>query len=101
MAGQLKEGRACPVCGSMTHPHPARINQDAPNQQQVERAKQERDAAEKKRLQATESFQQIQGELKSEYAQLGEVLEMQKKDAEERWDEERVREKLKVLKTRA
>ena len=48
--------------------------------------------------QATEGFQQIQGELKSEYAQLEEVLEMQKQDAEERWDEERVREKLKVLK---
>ena len=55
----------------------------------------------KKRSQATEGFQQIQGELKSEYAQLEEVLEMQKKDAEERWDEERVREKTKGLKTRA
>lgn len=98
LAEKLEEGRPCPVCGAVTHPHPARINQDAPNQQQVESAKQERDAAEKKRSQATEGFQQIQGELKSEYAQLEEVLEMQKRDAEERWDEERVREKLKALK---
>ena len=98
LAEKLEEGRPCPVCGAVTHPHPARMNQDAPNQQQVESVKQERDAAEKKRSQATEDFQQIQGELKSEYAQLEEVLEMQKKDAEERWDEERVREKLKVLK---
>ena len=98
LAEKLEEGRPCPVCGAVTHPHPARMNQDAPNQQQVERAKQERDAAEKKRSQATEDFQQIQGELKSEYAQLEEVLEMQKRDAEERWDEERVREKLKALK---
>ena len=98
LAEKLEEGRPCPVCGAVTHPHPARMNQDAPNQQQVESAKQERDAAEKKRSQATEDFQQIQGELKSEYAQLEEVLEMQKRDAEERWDEERVREKLKALK---
>lgn len=87
LAGKLGEGIPCPVCGSLTHPHPAIVSQNAPNQQQVEQAKKERDMEEEKRSRATDEFQQIQGELKSEYAQI-----------EETWTEERVRQELKCIK---
>lgn len=87
LAGKLEEGIPCPVCGSLSHPHPAVVNQDAPNQQQVKQAKKERDTAEEKRSQAADEFQQIQGELKSEYAQI-----------EEAWSEERVQQELKCIK---
>ena len=87
LAGKLEEGIPCPVCGSLSHPHPAVVNQDAPNQQQVKQAKKERDMAEEKRSQAADEFQQIQGELKSEYAQI-----------EEAWSEERVQQELKCIK---
>ncbi len=36
LAAGLKEGEACPVCGSLTHPLPAALTDDAPTKQELE-----------------------------------------------------------------
>ncbi len=39
MAAKLEEGKPCPVCGSMEHPNPAELTENAPSKEQVEQAK--------------------------------------------------------------
>ena len=48
MAEKLTEGSPCPVCGSLHHPAPAALSESTVTQEAVERAKQERDEAERK-----------------------------------------------------
>lgn len=46
LAEQLEKRKPCPVCGSLHHPNPARRSPDAPDEAQVKRAQQRRDAQE-------------------------------------------------------
>ena len=46
LAGDLKDGKPCPVCGSKEHPDPAPVIEDAPTQAEVDRL---RKAVEKSR----------------------------------------------------
>lgn len=51
LAGSLSEGEPCPVCGSITHPRPAKISEEAPDSVGLERLKAEADgAAERERV---------------------------------------------------
>lgn len=43
LAAELKEGEACPVCGSAVHPHPARLVEGHVTKEQLDAARQERD----------------------------------------------------------
>ena len=43
IADKLQEGQPCPVCGSVHHPHLAKLSSDAATQPQMEKAKQEYD----------------------------------------------------------
>lgn len=58
LAGKLKEGEPCPVCGSRTHPNKAKASRKAPEQNQVQRAKVLREQAEKERENAQRLFQE-------------------------------------------
>ena len=52
LAGDLKDGKPCPVCGSKEHPDPAPVIEDAPTQAEVDRLRKAvekyREGAEKK-----------------------------------------------------
>lgn len=45
LAHKLKEGCPCPVCGSLEHPHKAKLSDNAPTKEEVENAKKEAEAA--------------------------------------------------------
>lgn len=49
LAQSLKESEPCPVCGSMTHPTPAKLSKAAVREADVTSAKKEREATEAKR----------------------------------------------------
>lgn len=75
LARNLRKGEPCPVCGSMEHPCPAPVAEDAPEQKDVEAAKRSRDKAEEKRSIAAERFQSVKTRLESEQRELDKILE--------------------------
>ena len=54
LAGTLTEGTACPVCGSLSHPHPAAMPEGAPSQEALKTAKQSSERAESEARRASE-----------------------------------------------
>ena len=62
LAKELKEGEPCPVCGSCEHPHKAAFSEEAVTRQQVEKARQERDLADKELQSYREQFEEIREE---------------------------------------
>lgn len=59
LAEQLEEGKPCPVCGSVHHPLPAAKSMDAVSEEDVERAKKQREQAEEAREQARQDFDAV------------------------------------------
>ena len=62
----LNEGEPCPVCGSMTHPNKTPLSDAAVTQEQVDRAKKERDIQENLREKANQAFLISKGEYDKE-----------------------------------
>lgn len=102
LARNLQKGKPCPVCGSVEHPCPAPVAEDAPEQKDVEAAKRSRDKAEEKRSIAAERFQSAKTRLESEQRELQEIrsCENAADDGSDRTDEEEThaREELAALK---
>ena len=101
LARELQEGEPCPVCGSCRHPKKAVLSGDAPQKEQVERAKAMRDQAEKERTEVLERFQAVKGRLESEQSMIVGFLEKEGKtetDFEEKEAENALRKLTEDLK---
>lgn len=61
MASGLTAGMACPVCGSIEHPHLAVLAEDAPTEMDVKKAKAEYDRAQDKTKKASNEAQKLKG----------------------------------------
>ena len=72
MARELEEGKPCPVCGSVHHPHKAELPDGVPDQNAVEQAKKRRDQAESRRAGIQEEYQKAAAALAAEKKALGE-----------------------------
>ena len=66
LAKDLNEGEPCPVCGSITHPNKTPLSDAAVTQEQVDRAKKERDFQENLRDKANQAFLNSKGEYDKE-----------------------------------
>ncbi len=55
LAQTLKEGQACPVCGSADHPHPAALPKEAPTKEELEQARGQRETAERAERKTSEA----------------------------------------------
>jgi len=70
LAEELCDGQPCPVCGSTTHPHPAKKSVSAPTEAQLNRAKADYEQAQKAAAAAGNGA----GELKGMYAARVELI---------------------------
>ncbi len=83
LAGHLVDGEACPVCGSLDHPSPARAVKNLPSQKQlksfsatIEKQEASVKAAISEQQRCLETVSGIKAELKSVRKELGKLKEM-------------------------
>ncbi|MGN0812315.1 MAG: AAA family ATPase [Candidatus Coproplasma sp.] len=70
LAGTLEEGKPCPVCGSLSHPTPARLHDGAPTEAQLKQAKADMDKADEQLNRASDNAGKLNGEYMALNAQL-------------------------------
>ena len=60
LAGRLKEGERCPVCGSIEHTAPAKLPINVPEKKEVDEKRSIADRENKKRIEASEAARQLE-----------------------------------------
>lgn len=70
LAGTLKEGQPCPVCGSTAHPNPAKLVDGAPSEAELEEAKEAAERAGDEEQKASSAAAQLSGMHEAKSAEL-------------------------------
>lgn len=72
LAKELSDGQPCPVCGSVKHPAPAVLTEEAPSEAQVDLARREWETAAKNRQTASARAGELRGRAGSKSAEVRE-----------------------------
>lgn len=80
LAQALSPGQPCPVCGSMVHPHPARITEGAPSEEEVELARARKEQAQEEMARASAAAGEFKGQAEAQRSELERQAELCMKD---------------------